>query len=241
MLLIMFLQSERLQNMTAYSSVRHGRGRSQRRGESRRTGQWKLAYADFLTALMAFFLLMWLSTGSSQAERSAIAAYFSGTHIPGNTLVHRQTDLEAILSAEITTTPALSAFAHQISLTAEPAGLRIDLTDADANSLFASGASTLSPKGLGIVSNIGHILLPMPLDIHIEGHTDAFKTAPGTPTNWDISSARASSALKALQLTGIAPDRFKSVTGLAATKPLLPNQPHAPINRRISIVLEFSE
>jgi chemotaxis protein MotB len=77
--------------------------------------------------------------------------------------------------------------------------------------------------------------------VTLEGHTDAFKTAPDAPTNWDISSARASAALGALEHAGIASKRFKGVTGLAATRPLLPNQPHAAVNRRISIVLELSD
>jgi len=229
--------------MTTYSSVHLGRGRSQRRGESRRTGQWKLAYADFLTALMAFFLLMWLSTDSSHAERSAIAAYFSGAEVPGNTvaLTAADTDLEAILALEVATNPTLASLGQHIRIHTDPTGLRMELTDAATGSLFTSGSADLSQTGLELASNIGRILMPMPLSIRIEGHTDAFKTAPGTPSNWEISSARANSALRAFENAGIAPQRFKSVAGLAATKPLLPNQPHAALNRRISIVLELSE
>ena len=228
--------------MTTHTSVRQGRGRSQRRGESRRTGQWKLAYADFLTALMAFFLLMWLSTGSSQAERSAIAAYFTGAETAGNTLESPllQTDLEALLAVEIAARPALSNLREHIRLQDTPTGLRVELTDANQTPLFTKGASTLSPTGQELLANMGTIIAALPLHLTLEGHTDAFKTAPNAPTNWQISSARAASALSALEHAGIAADRFKGVTGLAATQPLLPNQPHAAVNRRISIVLEFS-
>lgn len=229
--------------MATYSSVRHGRGRGHRRGESRRPGQWKLAYADFLTALMAFFLLMWLSTGTSSAERSAIAAYFSGEEIAGTILdpALAQTDLEAILSAEIEANPALANLGQHIRIDQAPNSLRIELTDAATGSLFASGVATLSQRGHTIATNIAAILAPLPLDLRIEGHTDAFKTAPDAPSNWDISSARAASALEALEQGGISPERFKSVSGLADTVPLLPNQPHAAANRRISIVLELTE
>lgn len=227
--------------MATYSSVRHRRGRSQRRGEPRRPGQWKLAYADFLTALMAFFLLMWLSAGSSLIERSAIAAYFTGTEITGNMLESEAsaTDLETILATEIAANPVLSRFEDHIRVQARPDGLRIDLTDASSGSLFASGASDLNETGASILTNLARIITQMPFSLRIEGHTDAFKTVPGAPTNWELSSARAASALDALQADGIEASRFLSVTGLADTQPLLPTRPHAPSNRRISIVLEL--
>jgi len=129
---------------------------------------------------------------------------------------------------------------EHIRLHETPTGLRIELTDANQNPLFTKGASTLSPAGQTLLTNMGTIIAALPLDLTLEGHTDAFKTAPNAPTNWQISSARAAAALSALEQAGIAPARFKGVTGLAATQPLLPNQPHAAVNRRISIVLEFS-
>ena len=182
--------------MTTYSSVRQGRGRSQRRGESRRTGQWKLAYADFLTALMAFFLLMWLTTDSSHAERTAIAAYFTGTDasivaLDSNSIsnVHVQ------LADQIANKPELTALSEHIKLSQLENQLRIDMTDANGETLFATGASEFSAVGEQLLTQMGDIIAPLPLDILIEGHTDAFKTAPGTRSNWEISSARAYSCL----------------------------------------------
>lgn len=191
---------------------------------------------------MAFFLLMWLSTDSSQAERSAIAAYFTGAdpeaHQSG--IPVSVASLETILTEHLETDQTLASLREHIHLVAEPNGLRIDLTDSNTGSLFTSGASELNPRGETLVRNIGRIITPMPLNLTIEGHTDAFKTAPAARSNWDISSARASHALTLLQEAGIAPDRFVAITGLAATRPLLPTQPHAAINRRISILLELS-
>ena len=239
----MILQSERLHEMTTHSSVRQGRGRSQRRGESRRTGQWKLAYADFLTALMAFFLLMWLTTDSSHAERSAIAAYFTGAEasIAQTQPALPYNELEMELQFKIENSPALIGLQEHIQLHTEPAGLRIDLTDISSGALFDSGSVDPSATGAKLLGNIGEFIKPLPVSIHVEGHTDAFKTAPGHQTNWEISTARAHKALIKLQEAGIPSKRFKSVSGLADTQPLLKNQPHAPINRRISILLEISE
>ena len=58
----------------AYSS-RRTRGRTPR-ASARKMGMWKLAYADFLTALCAFFLIMWIIHGVSSGERQAIAQQF---------------------------------------------------------------------------------------------------------------------------------------------------------------------
>lgn len=225
-----------------HTSVSHRNGRSQRHGESRRTGQWKLAYADFLTALMAFFLLMWLTTGSSQAERSAIASYFSGAQVTQtNTPENAIAELSTLISNEITTHPVLAELSSHIRLDQTASHLRIDLTDAEAQSLFATGDAHFSETGEQLIREISPLIANLPLKISIEGHTDAFKTAAGTKTNWEISSDRANSALMLFEANGVPSDRFQSVTGLAATHPFLPTQPHAAINRRISILLEFSD
>ena len=228
--------------MTTYISSSRRNGRSQRRGESRRTGQWKLAYADFLTALMAFFLLMWLTTDSSHAERSAIAAYFSGVETEQVVALPDQiAELNAQISNEIATHPILSELASHIRIQALETQLRIDLTDAQERSLFATGNSHFSDTGEQLLQQFSHLITHLPLDISIEGHTDAFKTAPGARSNWEISSSRAYSALELFERNGVPTDRIKSITGLAATQPFLPTQPHAAINRRVSIVLEFSD
>lgn len=229
--------------MTTYISSSRRNGRSQRRGESRRTGQWKLAYADFLTALMAFFLLMWLTTDSSHAERTAIAAYFTGAEVSPADLKPEMpyADLEVSLHSQIQNNQVLNGLKEHIQFHTEPTGLRINLTDVSSGSLFASGSADLNETGDKLLREMGKFITPLPLSIRIEGHTDAFKTAPGHQTNWQISTARANRALIVLEEAGIPSNRFKGVTGLADTQPLLPNQPHAPINRRISILLELSE
>lgn len=228
--------------MANFSSVRHGRGRGHRRGESRRSGQWKLAYADFLTALMAFFLLMWLSTGASMAERSAIAAYF-GTDSAVETANPNENSVLALdrLLAKTLAANGTAGLKTHFDIKPTHDGLRISLTDQPGRSLFNSGESKFNEDGEALTLALGEILSEMNAPLRIEGHTDAFKTAAGTDNNWVISSARANAALNLLIDAGVASDRFKSVTGLADTAPLIPTRPHAPVNRRISIVLELSE
>ena len=228
--------------MANFSSVHHGRGRGHRRGESRRSGQWKLAYADFLTALMAFFLLMWLSTGTSMAERSAIAAYF-GAEASVETANPNQITVFALdrLLAETLALNGNTDLGAHININPTLDGLRISLTDQPGRSLFNSGESQFNENGKALTLALGQVLAQMNQPLRIEGHTDAFKTAAGTANNWVISSARANAALDLLIDAGVTSDRFKSVAGLADTAPLIPTRPHAPVNRRVSILLELSE
>lgn len=228
--------------MATYSSVRLGRGRGHRRGEPRRPGQWKLAYADFLTALMAFFLLMWLSTGSSQTERMAIAAYFTGADIidARDNSVASQPDIEAALLADLADSSIFETLKDSVHLTASPTGLRIDLTDGGHAALFQSASGDLNEIGYQLVGELGRALNKLPVNLSVEGHTDAFVDPSNTASNWALSSDRAHSALLALRASGVADSRIMGVTGLASTQPILPSQPHAAINRRVSIVLELS-
>ena len=226
--------------MANYSSVRYGRGRSQRRGEARRPGQWKLAYADFLTALMAFFLLMWLSTEQSAENRTAIAAYFSGNSSTnaGQGVAPDADGSYTALMAKLTDAPGLSPFDGQIQLIERGEALRIEASDLTEAALFEMGQPDLTPAGRVLLAEIGRALLAEPFHVRIEGHTDAFPSHFEDMDNWQLSSRRANAARQALEAAGLAQDRIKAVTGLAATAPLLPNQPHAARNRRISIVLE---
>ncbi|MEL7453286.1 MAG: flagellar motor protein MotB [Pseudomonadota bacterium] len=225
--------------MATYSSVQRGRGRSHRRGESRRPGQWKLAYADFLTALMAFFLLLWLSTESSASQRADIAAYFKG-HTEGYALLAQDAPSEALYANVLTQleeNSSLLGLLDHIRLSPEEHGLRIELSEAAGKPLFALGDAELNAAGTSLVRAMAHVINPLPGHIRIEGHTDAYSTQGAEITNWDISVDRANAARRVLQHGGVSADRIKSVSGLADTVPLLVNQPHAPANRRISIVL----
>ena len=230
--------------MAVYSSAVRGRGPRHRRGESRRTGQWKLAYADFLTALMAFFLLLWLMTGSSSSEREAIAAYFTGRKVQNAPQI--ETALSATLDAAHLETikvldEALSDLAglglskDQIRTQILDDSLRIELTDSTAAPLFEIGNAALNDKGRTAISAIAEIVLPLDLTFEIEGHTDAYQLP--NFGNWKLSNARAHSAWSAFVDAGLSPQKFTAITGRGDSTPLLPGQPHAPANRRITLIV----
>lgn len=230
--------------MATHSSAQYGRGPSQRRGESRRRGQWKLAYADFLTALMAFFLLLWLTTGSSASERVAIAAYFTGKEVG----VASEAPNEHASTAPTKTAEELLALKQALHALGSvspgysflQANLRddavyIELTDRTDRPLFATGDASFNAFGETALLEIAELLVHRPLLIEIEGHTDAFPTPD--QGNWRLSTARAYAAWDALVQAGIDPESITAIAGRGDTSPLLPTQPHAPANRRITLIV----
>lgn len=203
---------------------------------SRKMGTWKIAYADFLTALMAFFLLMWLVSGVSPESRAAIAAKFRPAAVDAPALADNGIPIEADrLFSLLTLSEALKTAGESVVLTAEPDGVRLDLVDTEGRPLFERARGALTPEGRALVSEAAGTLAGLPNAVSVEGHTDAFSLVSAGYSNWELSSDRANEARRLMEAAGIDPSRFRAVTGLADTQPLNPGQPHSAQNRRISL------
>ncbi|MCA8902974.1 MAG: OmpA family protein [Hyphomonas sp.] len=206
---------------------------------ARKAGTWKLAYADFLTALMAFFLLLWLVSGVSPDARAEIANYFQPKDnlAAGAATTTGPSEADRLFSA-LSQNPALVSAGASIHLTREPDGVRLDLVDTEERPLFDRASGRFTATGLALVSETGASLSSLDGQLTIEGHTDAFPSLIENYSNWELSADRANEARRALEAAGIAPSRVRAVTGLADTRPLVPGQPHLPVNRRISILVQ---
>jgi chemotaxis protein MotB len=205
---------------------------------ARKLGNWKMAYADFLTALMAFFLLMWLVSGVSPDSRAAIAAKFKTAEVAPASLpaAPEADDLLGVLQLA----EALRSAGDSVVLTAEPDGVRLDLVDTAGRPLFQTASGALTPEGAALVTATAETLAPLANALSIEGHTDAFSLSRTGYSNWELSSDRANEARRLLETGGIASQRFRAVTGLADTQPLDPGQPHLAQNRRISLKVHLN-
>lgn len=206
---------------------------------ARKMGTWKMAYADFLTALMAFFLLMWLVGGVSPDARAAIAQQFRiRPATPASPALSVPAEAVDLLS-HLQLSETLKAAGKSVILTAQPDGIRIDLVDTDGRALFESASGSLTTEGAALVNAAAEALAPLSNRLSIEGHTDAFSLTVAGYTNWDLSSDRANQARRLLEAGGVAPARFMAVTGLSDTRPLYPGQPHLAQNRRISLKIHL--
>ncbi|HBO59475.1 MAG TPA: hypothetical protein DD624_06165, partial [Alphaproteobacteria bacterium] len=119
-------------------------------------------------------------------------------------------------------------------------GLQIQLIDQLNKPIFASGTAKMTPNGARLSKLLARVLKQLPNTMRIEGHTDAvpYASANKSYTNWELSSDRALAVRRMLIAMGIADSRIVGVEGRASAEPYLAEDPKAPQNRRISLVLQ---
>jgi len=260
-------------------------------------GAWKVAYADFVTAMMAFFLLMWLINTTTPEQKRGIADYFApqsiaqtvsgsggvlGGKVMGADSAHAggaqsvmqkqsppspnsQTNAMAAGGAQgganassasaadsqsaqdgefnhaaeaihqtVQDNPDLANLSHQVITEKTPQGLRIQLVDQDGRPMFQQGSAELTPYARKLLAAIGGIVANLPNRVTIAGHTSGGDSAGD---DWKLSFDRANAARAVLQGGGLPADRIYETAGKAASEPLLPENPGASANRRLSILL----
>jgi len=297
-------------------------------GHGHHGGAWKVAYADFVTAMMAFFLLLWLLNVTTDEQKNGIADYFapaaasqstsgSGGALGGQTMVRegsRISDnglptvvvsvgdiedekdshedgkkfdpsgdevdeegisnndesmsgsergrkgtpgeddiaealarreqenfneaMDAIEDAIEQAPPELKELAENLMVDMTDEGLRIQLVDQGGRSMFPKGSSSLEGHASDLLRLISGVVSTLPNKIKITGHTDAtpYRSTNGYG-NWELSADRANASRRALIEVGVPVHRIDQVTGKADQDPLMPEDPYADSNRRISIVL----
>lgn len=277
-------------------------------GHGHHGGAWKVAYADFVTAMMAFFLLMWLINTTSPDQKKGIADYFTPQNVsqtvggsggilggrimgesdsraggtvsnmqknspksPNNTSQTaqdgsvsggitysqgQQSDAQGNANTDTTSgstqdgqfahaaeairqsimdNPDIASLSKQVMMSQTPKGLSIQLVDEDGRPMFRAGSAEPMPYTRKLLSEIAKVVDTLPNRISISGHTQA--TDSPTGTNWGLSAARANAGRAILTAAGVSDDRIYEVSGKAGSEPLLPEDPNASVNRRISILL----
>jgi chemotaxis protein MotB len=216
-------------------------------------GAWKVAYADFVTALMALFIVLWLMN-SSEKVKKAVAGYFNdpkgtglllGTTVTGtgeSTPVGTRQDLEKLkekLEQQIQANSELKKLSKQIEITVTPEGLRIELIEDKNGTFYESGSAHLSSKGQDLLALLATELKKLPNNLLIEGHTDATKySQDANYSNWELSADRANSARRLLQADGVRDNQVTQVRGYADQLLRVTDNPYDPSNRRISILVK---
>ncbi|HKY17844.1 MAG TPA: flagellar motor protein MotB [Rhizomicrobium sp.] len=261
-------------------------------------GAWKVAYADFVTAMMAFFLLMWLINTTTPEQKRGIADYFApqsiaqtvsgsggvlGGKVMGEDSAHAggaqsvmqkqsppapsstakalangaaqgganadstsNADARSAQDSEFShaaeaihqamqDNPDLANLSKQVITEKTPQGLRIQLVDQDGRPMFQPGSNEPMPYARKLLAAVGGIISSLPNRVSISGHASGSDGTSGS--NWELSASRANQARAVLQSGGLASDRIYEVAGKAGSEPLLPEDPNASANRRLSILL----
>ncbi|MFN8582732.1 MAG: flagellar motor protein MotB [Gemmatimonadaceae bacterium] len=237
-------------------------------GHGHHGGSWKVAYADFVTAMMAFFMVMWI-LGMDENLRKAIEGYFSNPVgfkkgysagasplSSGASPASIKRDAIELASRQIQQKQFSTAGVHikeridsltlagglkarvEVTVTAE--GLRIELIeDEHGDTFFPFGSADMKTAGKTALEIITAELQLLQNPVIIEGHTDAAQYSRSNYTNWELSADRANAARRIMVTDGFPDKRIVEVNGLADRQLKYPNDPLNPSNRRISIRLPF--
>jgi chemotaxis protein MotB len=218
-------------------------------------GAWKVAYADFVTAMMALFIVLWLLNSSKQIKE-AVGGYFkdpSGkSKLVGNgqtgagdnfTLTHDNMDkLKEELQKSVRKLDAFEKFKNQIEMTITSEGLRIELMESKEGTFFPSGVQEPNESGKEILGKLAEELGKLPNKLSLEGHTDATPYASkGNYSNWELSADRANAARRLMQMHGIGADQITQIRGYADQRLRKPENPHDSSNRRISVIVQYRD
>lgn len=242
-------------------------------------GSWKVAFADFATAMMAFFLVLWLTATATPEQKLAVEGYFKdpvgftdgGSPNPVDLEGSASVIEEATQDQEVSTiqiedevvdeladtleqrrmkqlfqefqerienSDTLQEFKDQLLLDITDEGLRIQIVDRSGRPMFDSGRDELKYYSQDILFELAKKLGSVDNKISITGHTDAtpFSGRPGY-TNWELSADRANTARRALVAGGVRLEQIARVVGLSDSVLFDKDNPTAPVNRRISIIV----
>lgn len=223
-------------------------------------GSWKVAYADFVTALMAFFLLLWLLSMVSTDKRAQMSEYFKNFTIfkdSGHSPVADASKLVAkygadmkiaamkaqvnaeVLRKKIKTAVErkLKSMENQVVIDITDSGVRIQIVDEEGSVMFQKGSAVPTQKAREILALLAENIKDTNNKIVVEGHTDSVPFRGDQITNWELSTSRASAARRELEANGIEPSRIARVVGYSDQELLIKEDPENPRNRRISIIL----
>ena len=202
--------------------------------------RWLVSYADFITLLFAFFVVMYsissINEGKYKVVSQALLGVFNDPERsmkaipigeerplsvrPAEPLVNDSQQTEAGLAASSSdplktiSDDVRDAFGDLIKsdqMTVRGNELWIEI-ELNSSLLFGSGDAMPSDNAFAIIEKVANILKPFANPVHVEGFTDnlPIRTAQ-YPTNWELSSARAASIVRLLAMNGVNPARMASV------------------------------
>jgi chemotaxis protein MotB len=267
-------------------------------GHGHHGGAWKVAYADFVTAMMALFMVLWLLASTDQKSRKEISNYFrtgivqvvelpsdgspqttavfigatvaappvaaiskgdqakgdlgEGDQGKGDTGTEKggprderekaAEDLVGRLDRLAALDPELAAVMQNVHVSVAPEGVVIEAVDEDRGLLFDVSSSRLNEPLERFLRALAPAISALDRTIEINGHTDARPYAAGARvSNWDLSYQRAAAAREILEAGGVASRLIVGVFARGASQLYLPNEPYAPQNRRLSILVKIAK
>jgi len=229
--------------------------------EAHHGGAWKVAYADFVTAMMALFMVLWISAqdqeillATSQYFKSPFNSPMDGSSGVMNNSVESKM-MESGGSEAARSSLAETALLHSLardfyrmlnidaSDTESPVdvqvtsdGLRVIVYDQASRPMFESKSDDFTEWGRFVIQNLAWIADRQNFKIRIDGHVSA-SYRPTSPEYgaWELTTDRANAARREMQHYAVKGNRFERVTGFADTLPLKNTPVDSPRNQRIEL------
>lgn len=228
--------------------------------------RWLVSYADFITLLFAFFVVMYaLSTvneGKYRVLSDSMSVAFRNVQVNSSSplpisvtapiispqkqnvaakaqevVKQKQRDKMRNVAKDILEVMAPLIEQGKVRVIETSRGVTIEIND---SILFSPGQALLQPALVKAMSSIADVLVPTDFPITIEGHTDnvPIKTAQ-FPSNWELSAVRATTVLRLFADAGVSPERLTAI-GFADTRPVEPNvlADGRARNRRVTILID---
>ena len=217
-------------------------------------GAWKVAYADFVTAMMSLFIVLWLVSSSDKVKK-AVGGYFndpkgsvkdagSGARGSGGESVTVKKDdmkkLKDKLEQAVRNSAALQKIKEHVVFTVTNEGLRVELLEGDDSTFFESGSPLPTEFGKDLLRKLAEEIGKLPNKVTVEGHTDSRPyLGRADYSNWELSADRANAARRLMQQTGIREDQVTQVRGFADQSLRNPANPKDGTNRRITLIIQY--
>ncbi len=232
-------------------------------------GAWKLAYADLVTAMMAFFLVMWI-IGLDVNTKQGIASYFND---PGsfkvnfassrnvlqmngkpppppetaeeNDLTVKYIDfqwaraLQLMLEERRRTDPVFKDYINQMKVAITDKGLRIDLIEDQRGVFFVPATGNRTEAGTAMLRAIVDVLANVRRAMTITGHIDKGPSQVGAPRKMDLALIRAQAIYDGLVDAGHSPNLCRQITSRADFVPSMDNPAHIG-NSRVVLLLPYA-
>lgn len=219
--------------------------------------RWLVSYADFITLMFAFFVVMFASSQADKAKTQALSealdkAFSEGAissklkemmgskpSKPAKATPITKESIDALTGALEALTKELETDikAGKLQVSMESRGLVISLKQA---TFFPSGDDTVSPAGYGIIEKVARTIVKVPNPVRLEGHTDALPINNGRfKNNWELSAARSIAMLQLLTTRFQVPINRVAVVGYADTVAIDSNSTEEgrARNRRVDITV----
>ena len=234
--------------------------------EAHHGGAWKVAYADFVTAMMALFMVLWISAQDKEIL-IATSDYFKQ---PFNALTDssvgvmrgkdggsqgKDKDGQTASAANLAFLNALAKELNKmlnvsdvlqedqpVDVAVTSDGLRVTVYDRSKRPIFQKNSATFTPWGRFIMQNLAWIVDHNKFKTAIDGHAASGTVMPNENYSlWELTADRANAARRLLEQYAVDPSKIARVTGYADTDPL-PNLPaDSDANQRITVSLSIDK